>query len=106
MAFGIFVKKWGIFQRPLQSSLENATKIIHCAAILHNYTITESLKDSDDPVFDELRLGATRTRVSIQAMLTYAPSDRGQGPTVRSFVQEGLVEKLRQSNQLRPYQLT
>jgi hypothetical protein len=106
MAFGLLVKKWGIFQRPVQTSLEHATKVVHCAAILHNYTITARLENSDDPVIDELRSGATRTHVTMRDMLTYAPSDQSEGPTVRSFVREGLVEKLRQRNQLRPYQIT
>jgi len=41
MSFGRLTNKWGIFRKNLNFALPKAAKIIHVAAILHNFVINE-----------------------------------------------------------------
>jgi hypothetical protein len=45
MAFGMMVKKWGILQKPLTTSLEHVWELIVAVGQLHNHSINERLLD-------------------------------------------------------------
>jgi hypothetical protein len=46
MAFGLLVCKFRIFKKPLEVSLKNVHRIVHAAMVLHNFHITERLKNT------------------------------------------------------------
>ena len=48
MAFGRLSSKWSILQRKLRQGLPNASKILNCCAILHNYVIDEDCSKIED----------------------------------------------------------
>ena len=41
MAFGRLVSKWRVLKSPLNVALKNATRMIYCCTILHNFCISE-----------------------------------------------------------------
>ena len=43
MAFGVMVKKWGILQRPITTSICNIKHLICAIGVLHNFSINEQI---------------------------------------------------------------
>lgn len=41
MAFGVFVNKWTMFKKPLQTKLEKSAQLFICATKLHNFIIND-----------------------------------------------------------------
>ncbi|KAF4138612.1 DDE superfamily endonuclease [Phytophthora infestans] len=104
MAFGLLVNKWRLFKSPLSVKLENATLLIHCAAVLHNFVVNARLKTTVNPVGHEISsLGELVGSFSLTDILAYDASDLADAGATTSFVREGIVEKLKTQSQLRPH---
>ncbi|KAE8989963.1 hypothetical protein PR002_g21286 [Phytophthora rubi] len=104
MAFGLLVRKWAIFKRPLELCLKNATLAIKFAAVLHNFVVTERLVSSKDPVHEDLCAFARRHGRSIESVMSYERDNECADEVGVSFTRQGLVDKLSGLNLLRPHQ--
>lgn len=53
-SFGIMVRKWGIFWRPLSCAYDRWHLVITCCAKLHNYCIDRRIEERETEVFNEM----------------------------------------------------
>ena len=82
-SFGRLVGKWCIFRRPLQTSLDNAVRIIYCAARLHNYCI-----DNGDTVL-------TNEQEAVEALPSpFYETERGRPSEGQSVLRTSILKKI------------
>lgn len=113
MAFGLLTTKWRILRKKIETSLDMASMVISCCAILHNYCINQNLERGEGKNIDTTQFNTTyRGRNEVQQMdgaphgLGYLPNpnevdDIGRVPGT-SFIREIILRKIDQLKLKRP----
>ena len=107
MAFGLFVKKFGILRSAMQTSVKTTTKILVVCARLHNFLIDRHIIENEGENIDHLYHDNFSNRTSVRD----APDGMQYLPTIPNAFEEidgysqirhTIIEKIREKNIRRP----